>query len=116
MFPNIDPRQLKSMMDKMGIKQHEVDALRVIIEGKGVNIIIENPQVTVIEAQGTQTFQIVGDVKEVSAAKAEISDDDIRMVKEQSGVDDETLVRKALEETNGDIAEAIIRLKGKKAL
>lgn len=111
MFPNIDPRQLKSMMDKMGIKQKEVDALRVVIEGKDTNIIIENPQVTIIEAQGTQTFQITGNVKEVSNVKTEISDDDVRMVKEQTGATDDALVRKTLEETNGDIAEAIIRLK-----
>ncbi|MDE1851648.1 MAG: nascent polypeptide-associated complex protein [Candidatus Micrarchaeota archaeon] len=111
MFPNIDPRQLKSMMDKMGIKQKEIDALRVVIEGKDTNIIIENPQVTIIEAQGTQTFQIAGDAKEVSNVKVEVSDDDVRMVKEQTGVADDALVRKTLEETNGDIAEAIIRLK-----
>ena len=38
------------------------------------------------------------------------SDDDVKLVQEQTGADAEA-ARKALEETQGDMAEAIIRLK-----
>lgn len=111
MMPNIDPRQMKALMERMGMKQSEVEALRVIIEGRDADIVIESPQVTVIEMQGTRTFQIVGEERTVEKGKVEISDDDIQLVKEQTGIDDEERIRKALEETKGDIAAAIIKLK-----
>ena len=114
MMPNVDPKQLKKMMDKMGIKSSEIDANRVIIESSEGDIIIEEPQVILIEAQGTKSFQISGNVSErevKEVEKVEISEDDIKMVKEQSGVEDDRLIREALEETNGNIAEAILRLK-----
>ena len=112
MMPNIDPRQLKSMMDRMGIKSSEIDAERVVIEGKEKNIIIEEPQVTMIEAQGSRTFQISGRISEVEKGAIEISEEDVSMVMEQAGISDKEAARKALEESNGNIAEAIIKLKG----
>ncbi len=113
MMPNIDPRQLKRMMDSMGIKSSEIKAGRVVIEGAEMDIVIENPQVTQINAQGSVSFQISGDIKEVEreAVKVEISDEDVKLVMERSGVSDEAKARAALEGTNGDIAEAIMRLK-----
>lgn len=112
MLPNMDPRALKRMMDSMGMKTIEVDAERVIIEGKEKNIIIESPTVTMIEMQGNKTFQIAGSISEMAkAAKVEITEDDIKMVKEQTGVESSDTIRKTLEETNGDIAEAILKLK-----
>lgn len=111
MMPNIDPRQLKQMMERMGIKSTDIEAERVIIVGKERDIVIENPQVTSIMAQGNQSFQVVGDVKEVDKISAEIGEDDVHMVMERSGVRDETRARSALQETNGDIAAAILKLK-----
>ena len=49
---------------------------------------------------------------EKNAAKVEIGEDDVKLVMQQAGVSDESLARSALEETNGDIAEAILKLKG----
>jgi len=113
MMPNIDPRQLKRMMDSMGIKSSEIKAGRVVIEGADRDIVIDNPQVTQINAQGNISFQISGDIKEVErkAVKLEINDDDVKLVMERSGVSDEEKARAALEGTNGDIAEAIMKLK-----
>jgi nascent polypeptide-associated complex subunit alpha len=111
MMPNMDPRALKRMMDSMGMKTSEIDAARVIIEGRDKNIIIENPSVTMIEVQGNTSFQISGSVSETEkSVKVEITDDDIKTVMDQTGKDKDS-VMKALEETNGDIAEAIIKLK-----
>lgn len=112
MMPNIDPKQLKNMMDRMGIKSSDIDAERVVIEGKEKNIIIEEPQVTMIEAQGSRTFQISGRISEVEKGEVEINDDDVSMVMEQAGISDKESARKALEESNGNIAEAIMKLKG----
>lgn len=113
-MPNLDPKSIKKMMDRMGIKSNEIEASRVIIEGRDSNLIIENPQVMMIEAQGTKSFQISGNVSEQrkEIAKAEISDDDVKMVREQSGINDDDAARAALEESNGNIAEAILKLRG----
>ena len=111
MMPNIDPRQLQRMMDSMGIKSTEIEAERVVIHGKDRDIVIDNPQVTAIDAQGNRSFQISGSVHEEDKTAVEISDDDVKMVSEKSGVDDVERVRAALEECGGDIAEAILKLK-----
>ncbi len=112
MMPNIDPRALKSMMDKMGMKQTEIRATRVVIETDNSNIVVENPQVVQIEMQGVKSFQVSGSVNTVAKeVKVDINDDDIRTVAEQSGVSNLDLVKKTLEETNGDIAEAIMKLR-----
>lgn len=113
MMPNMDPKALKKMMERMGIKNTDIDAQRVIIEGTDKDIVIDNPQVTLIEAQGMKSFQIVGDTSERPKIeeKIEISDDDVKMVMEKAGTSDAEAARKALEESNGDIAEAIMKLK-----
>lgn len=110
MIPNLDPRAMKRMMESMGVKNTEIPAERVIIEGKDKNIVIENPSVTLIEMQGVKTFQIVGEPSEEDRGAVEISEEDIRLVKEKTGVDEEERIRSTLEETKGDIAEAIIKL------
>ncbi len=110
MMPNIDPRQLKKIMDQMGISSTDIEAERVVIQSKDKDIIIENPQVTQIDAKGSISFQIQGDIKEVDKSKVEISDDDIKMVMDKASVDEDT-ARTALEEANGDIASALINLK-----
>ena len=113
MMPNIDPRTLKSMMDKMGIKSREISAIRVTIESEDKDIIIENPQVISIEAQGALSFQVSGRVVERERKQEiEISEDDVKLVSEQTGVKDSELIRKTLQETKGDIAETIVRLRG----
>jgi nascent polypeptide-associated complex subunit alpha len=113
MMPNVDPRTLKNMMDKMGIKTSEIDAQSVTIHCADKDIVISSPQVTRIEAQGSVSFQIAGNIEErIAIAAVEITEDDINMVMERTGVSDRERVLKALQAANGDIAQAIIVLKG----
>ncbi|MEK6899187.1 MAG: nascent polypeptide-associated complex protein [Nanoarchaeota archaeon] len=105
MFGGIDPGKMKAMMKQMGIKQEEIEALRVIIEKEDGKIIIENPNVQKVTMQGQDSWQITGEVREESG----ISEGDIEMVMEKSGKSMEE-AKKALEESNGDIAEAILSL------
>ena len=51
MMPNIDPRTLKNMMSKMGIKSEDVKSHKVIIECEDKDIVIDMPQITKIEMQ-----------------------------------------------------------------
>ncbi len=115
MIPNIDPRTLKNMMAKMGMKSTEINATKVIIECPDKDIIIEEPAVTKIELQGTESFQIVGKVSEQGKHfDIKITEDDIKIVMEKTGISDADAAAKALEEANGDIAEAILSIKAKK--
>ncbi len=113
MMPNIDPRQLKKVMDRMGIKSESVDAVKVTIETADKDIVIENPQVIAIDAQGSTSFQISGDVTEMEkkVAAIAIDEEDVDLVMEKSGVKDREKARSALEQSKGDMAEAILRLK-----
>ncbi|MDE1811158.1 MAG: hypothetical protein KGH66_03890 [Candidatus Micrarchaeota archaeon] len=115
MMPNIDPRTMKSLMAKMGIKSTELNATRVVIETPQGEILVESPQVTKIEAQGTVSFQVSGTVTEMEkSVKLDVTDDDVKLVSETTGVADEAVVRKALEDAQGNIAKAIMELEKQK--
>jgi nascent polypeptide-associated complex subunit alpha len=103
---NLNPKKMQAMMRQMGMSQEEIDAQRVIIEKEDKNIIIENPSVVKIKIQGQESFQISGDVAEEEAG---ISEQDIETIIEKTGVTKEK-AKKALEETDGDLAEAILNL------
>jgi nascent polypeptide-associated complex subunit alpha len=104
----MNPKKMGAMMKQLGIKQEAIeDAKRVVIERDGgSNIVIENPSVTKVEMQGQETWQIMGDVSEGAVG---ISEEDVKLVMEKTGKGEEE-VRKVLEEVNGDIAEAIVKL------
>ena len=110
MFPKLSPDKMQAAMKKMGIKTEQVPATEVVIKTESGEIKIRNPQVMQVDMQGQKTFQIMGDVEEGAGAPPEkFSADDVKMVAEQARVSDDE-ARKALEEANGDIAEAILKL------
>jgi nascent polypeptide-associated complex subunit alpha len=105
-MPGIDPRKMQAMMRQMGIKQEEIEAKRVIIECEDKNIVIESPSVQEIVMQGQKTWQIGGEAHDESPG---VSEDDVKMVAEKTG---KSLgeAKKALKESDGDIAAAIVDL------
>lgn len=110
MFPNVDPRQLKQMMKQMGMSQEDIQASRVIIECDDKNIIIENPSIQKVNMKGNVNFQISGDIEEENKQiEIDIKEEDINMVCEKTSCSKEK-AKKVLEETKGDIAQAIIDL------
>ena len=104
-MPGMNPRQMGKMMQKMGIKQEEIEASEVIIKTPGKNLVIKNPNVTKVDMMGQKTFQVIGEISEESP----ISEDDINTVSEQANVSKEE-AKAALEKHNGDLAEAIVEL------
>lgn len=111
MFPgmrNINPKQISQMMRSMGIKNEELKAKRVVFELEGGSrLVIDNPNVNVMEVQGQKTYTVMGNAREESTG---IPEEDVKMVAESAGVSGKK-ARKALEESDGDIAEAIAGLK-----
>jgi len=112
MIPGMNPRQMRMAMKKLGIQQEEIDAKEVIIRLEDKEIVISNPSVTKVNMMGQDTYQVVGEESERSlSSEPEISEDDITTVAEQAGVSKEQAL-KALQEAKGDLAEAILKLKG----
>jgi nascent polypeptide-associated complex subunit alpha len=111
----ISNRELRRLMKRAGIKLEEVSgAKNVDIHLEDGRIIrIKEPVVTKMEMPGQTMYQIIGKEEIVEAeeeVKIEISEEDIKIVMEQTGVDRELAV-KALEMTEGDIAQAIMLIK-----
>ncbi len=108
MIPGMNKRQAAQMMKRMGIQQVEVDAKQVIILTENEKIVSDNPQVAKVNMMGQQTYQIVGDEKvEALDSTPEITEEDIKTVMEQAGVDEDK-AREALEGAKGDLAQAIM--------
>ena len=101
----MNPKQMQQMMKKMGIRQTEIPATEVIIKGEK-DYIIRNPSIIKVNMQGQETLQVSGDMEEMDS----ISEDDIKTVVDQASVSEEE-AKKALEESDGDLAEAILSLK-----
>ena len=113
MFPGINPREMQKAMKKLGIKQEEIDAELVIIKTADKDLIIKNPQVSRVKMMGQETIQVIGDITEVDKNESiEIDEDDIATVIEQTSCTKEEAID-ALEQSNGNLAEAILKLQNK---
>jgi nascent polypeptide-associated complex subunit alpha len=108
----MNPKQLKQMqraMKQMGMDMKEVSGVKeVLIKFKDKEILIKNPKVNLMDFMGQKTYQITGKIRE-REIELDILDEDIELVASQAGVTKEE-AKKALEDTNGDLAEAILRL------
>lgn len=102
MFPKLDPKKMQAIMSQMGIKQEEIDAKRVVIETEDKNIVINNPSIIKINMKGENSFQISGDVEEDG-------NEDIKTIMEKTNCSEEQ-AKQALEDSKGDLADAILSL------
>jgi len=111
MFPGMNSRKAAQMMKKMGIQQVEIPAIEVIIKTPEKEIIITDPQVSKVNMMGQETFQIIGNINERQlSTKPEINQEDVKTVMEQADVTEEE-AKKAIEDSEGDLAKAILSLK-----
>ncbi len=99
-----DPKKVEQMMKKLNITTKQVDASEVVIKTKEGNIVIDSPEIMIMNMMGREVYQITG------KAKKGPKEEDVRMVMEHTGKDQVT-VEKKLEELNNDLAKAIMELK-----
>ncbi len=104
-------REMRRMMDKMGLDMNELTNVQeVIIKTDKKEIIISKPSVTEMKAKDNSIFTVTADSYEEKELEVPIfSEEDIQLVILQSGVDAEK-ARTALEEAKGDLAKAILNL------
>lgn len=107
-------RQMRRMLDKMGLDVKEVSNVQeVIIKTDKKEIIISKPAVTEMKGKDNSIFQVVAEsYEEKELEKPVFSDEDIMLVSQQGGVSKEEATN-ALIEANGDLARAILLLSTK---
>src|SRR2546428_8875856 len=111
------PRQLKAAMKRMGIETEEIAGVEeVVIRTATKEYIFKSAEVSAMTVQGQKTWQIVGEpivmnrkTEGGAPEKVPITDEDVDLVAEKAGVS-KAEARRALEEADGEPAEAIIRL------
>jgi nascent polypeptide-associated complex subunit alpha len=105
MLPGMNINQLKKLMKDV----EDIPAERVIIEGPK-RLVIEHPKVMRMNVMGQDTFQIVGSAQELKEEVLPFSDEDVKLVMEQTGSGEDE-VKEALVKNRGDIAKTILGLK-----
>lgn len=106
----IADRNARRMMERMGINMKEVqDVEEVVIRTRSKDIYVRSPSVSEVLAQGNRIFQVMGEVEEVEREKKKFSEEDVLLVQQQANVSREK-AEVALEESDGEVAKAILRL------
>jgi len=108
----VSPREAKRMMQRMGLSMGEMpDVQQVVFKTSTKEIIIENPEVAIMEMRGQKIFQVTGEkiVEKAIEKKTTIPEEDVQLVATQAKVSVEE-ARAALEQSKGDLAQAILLL------
>ncbi|HEX9916003.1 MAG TPA: nascent polypeptide-associated complex protein [Candidatus Bathyarchaeia archaeon] len=118
----MDSRRARRMMQQMGMKMDELgDIKRVILQSDTREVIIEGPAVTSMNVQGQKMYNIVGGKETTRKPEAEaeeaaveepapaVPEEDVLLVAQSANVSMEK-ARAALEQSGGDLAQAILML------
>jgi len=115
----MNPREQKRLMQRMGMNMDSVpDVQQVIIRTAEKDIVIDEPEVAILQVQGQKMYQVIGgEVSEqapgqrlgAKPAQAAFSEEDVRLVADQTGKSLEK-AKEALQECQGDLAKAILLL------
>ena len=110
----ISPREARRLMQRMGLNMAPMpEVQQVIFKTSTKEIIVEDPEVAVISLRGQKIFQVTGEKITEKALETKpklvIPEEDVQLVANQTGKSLEE-ARRALEETEGDLAKAILLL------
>ena len=112
----VNPREAKRMMHRMGMSMDAIaEVEQVIIRTSRKEITIQQPEVAILEVQGQKIFQVTGGKITEKASELKpsgIAEEDVKLVADQTGKNVEE-ARRALEESGGDLAKAILLLQSK---
>ena len=111
----MSPRDTKRLMKRMGLSMEAMPDVRQVVFRTGLKeIVVDEPEVAIMNLKGQKVFQVTGgEVTERELATDEeeltVPEEDVKLVADQTGksVDE---ARLALEESQGDLAKAILLL------
>jgi nascent polypeptide-associated complex subunit alpha len=98
-------KDMASMMKQLGMDMEEIDAEKVEITVGGKTLVFDSPQISKIQAQGQEIFQLQGEYREEESGPDQ---EDIELVVEKTGCSEEEAAQ-ALRE-NDDVAGAVMSL------
>ncbi len=104
-------RKNRRMLERMGLDMTQIpDVKEVIIRTSSKDLVIREANVSEINAKGMRVFQVMGsEVEEIEREQPKFTEEDVLLVAQQAGVSKER-ASVALEESNGDLAQAILQL------
>ncbi len=107
----IGGRKNRRMLERMGLDMTQIpDVKEVIIRTSSKDLVIREANVSEINAKGMRVFQVMGsEVEEIEREQPKFTEEDVLLVAQQAGVSKER-ASVALEESNGDLAQAILQL------
>lgn len=110
-FNDFNPKKMKGIMKQLGIEMIELKEIKeVIIKCKSEDIIIKSPSVSLMKANGIETYQISNGSSKIinhnNTNNIAIKEEDISFICDTTGVSREK-AEKMLLKNNGDIAETI---------
>jgi nascent polypeptide-associated complex subunit alpha len=119
----MNERNMRLAMRRMGVSTEEMKGVQeVVIRLANEELVIENPEVTVVTMQGVKTYQVAGETKsqprgthavvgteQKAPPPAAYTEEDVELVMGQAGVDRDAAVA-ALVEAHGEPAEAIMKI------
>ncbi len=108
---SFDNRQTRRMLERMGVSMEQIeDVEEVIIRMPDRDLVIKKANVSEMKMKGTRMFQVVGDdVEERMREKPKYTREDVLLVAQQANVN-EAKAEQALKDTDGDLAQAVLRL------
>lgn len=120
MHRRMNPREQRRMMQRMGMNMDSVaDVQQVIIRTATKDIVIDEPEVAILQVQGQKMYQVIGGQVSEHApsargasgapAKPTFTQEDVQLVADQTGKSLEK-AKEALIEADGDLAKAILLL------
>ncbi|MDR1993710.1 MAG: nascent polypeptide-associated complex protein [Nitrososphaerota archaeon] len=119
MHRRINPREQKRMMQRMGMNMDSVPNVeQVIIRTADKDIVIDEPEVAILQVQGQKMYQVIGGQVSEQAPSARgtmtptkpiFSEEDVQLIADQTGKSLDK-AREALKEADGDLAKAILLL------
>src|SRR2546429_8868662 len=111
----INPREANRMMQRMGMQVKQVDDVTsVIIESASKRIVIDSTEVAIVTVQGQTVYQVGGGTAREECPAGASVQEDAKLVASQAGVSTEEAAM-ALQQSGGDLTQAIIILKQKKS-
>lgn len=106
---NMNPKQMKQAMQKLGIDQEDIEASKVEIQTPQATLVFDDPSVQKVDMMGQETYQVMGTPQKTNPAKdrdVTIDEEDITTIVDQTGCSEEK-AKQALKDNDYDLAAAI---------
>jgi nascent polypeptide-associated complex subunit alpha len=109
-------RDVRRTLERLGLNVQPIEGVKeVIIRLENKEILISGPAVAQVAGQGMTVYQVIGGViterSQTPTVKEPFTEEDVELVAQQAGVPKE-VAREALKASEGDLAKAILNLKG----